>query len=105
MARYIDADKAVEEARLSYCKDCDSYNGIRCSACGFDDAMMYIEDAPTADVAEVKHGEWALETDEEMPNLMFKLVVCSVCNGKANGTYHYCPHCGAKMDGKKEGTT
>jgi hypothetical protein len=49
--------------------------------------------------AEVKHGEWALETDEEMPNPMFKLVVCSVCNGKANGTYHYCPHCGAKMDG------
>ena len=53
MARYIDAEKAVEEARLSYCKDCDSYNGVKCRACGFDDAMMYIEDAPEADVVEV----------------------------------------------------
>lgn len=53
MARYIDAEKAVEEARLSYCKDCNSYNGVRCSACAFDDAMSYIEDAPTADVVEV----------------------------------------------------
>jgi hypothetical protein len=53
MARYIDAEKAVEEARISYCKDCNSYNGVRCSACAFDDAMSYIEDAPTADVVEV----------------------------------------------------
>lgn len=51
--RYIDAEQAVEEARLSYCKDCNSYNGVRCSACTFDDAMSYIEDAPTADVVEV----------------------------------------------------
>ena len=41
MARYIDAEKAVEEARISYCKDCNSYNGVRCSACAFDDAMSY----------------------------------------------------------------
>lgn len=53
MARYIDADKAVEEARVSYCKDCETYNGVKCRACGFDDAMMYIEDAPTSDVVEV----------------------------------------------------
>lgn len=53
MARFIDAEKAVEEARLSYCKDCNSYNGVRCSACAFDDAMSYIEDAPPADVVEV----------------------------------------------------
>ena len=50
MARYIDADKAIEEARLSYCKDCNSYNGVMCRACAFDDAMLYIEDAPEADV-------------------------------------------------------
>ncbi len=50
MARYIDADAAVEEARLAYCKDCNSYNGVKCRACAFDDAMLYIEDHPTADV-------------------------------------------------------
>ena len=48
--RYIDADAAVEEARLAYCKDCNSYNGIKCRACPFDDAMSFIEDYPAADV-------------------------------------------------------
>lgn len=50
MARYIDADAAVEEARLAYCKECNSYNGIKCRACPFDDAMSFIEDYPAADV-------------------------------------------------------
>lgn len=50
MARYIDVDKAIEEARLSYCKNCNSYNGVMCRACSFDDAMLYIDNAPTEDV-------------------------------------------------------
>ena len=57
------------------------------------------EKFPAADVEPVRHGEWRLETDTEEPNPMFKLVVCSNCNSKANHTYPYCPHCGAKMDG------
>lgn len=51
--------------------------------------------------AAIVHGRWRLETDEEEPNPMFKLVVCSACNDKANGTYNYCPNCGAKMDAKE----
>lgn len=51
MARYIDADAAVEEARLAYCKECNSYNGVMCRACAFDDAMSFIEDFPESDVA------------------------------------------------------
>ena len=51
MARYV--DKAVEEVRLNYCKNCNSYNGIKCRACAFDDAMLEIEDTITADVVEV----------------------------------------------------
>ena len=50
---------------------------------------------PAADVAPVIHGEWRIETDAEEPNPMFKLVVCSNCNSKANHTYPYCPYCGA----------
>lgn len=46
------------------------------------------------------YGQWRLETDEEMPNFMFKLVVCTACNETANNTYRYCPNCGAKMVGK-----
>lgn len=45
----------------------------------------------------IYYGKWRLETDEEMPNPMFKLVVCSYCNEKANNTYKFCPHCGKLM--------
>ena len=50
---YIERLAAIEQIRLLYCKDCNSYNGIRCRACEFDDAMLLIEDIPTADVVEV----------------------------------------------------
>lgn len=53
MARYIDVDAATELARLTYCKNCNSYNGVMCRACAFDDAMSFIEDFPEADVVEV----------------------------------------------------
>ena len=66
---------------------------------GYAIAKDLIEKAPAADVAPVKHGKWSLESDKDMPNPMFKLVVCSVCNEKANHTYNYCPTCGARMDG------
>ena len=44
-----------------------------------------------------KLGKWRLETDEEEPNPMFKLVVCSACGQTANHTYSFCPNCGASM--------
>ena len=62
---------------------------------GYVIAKDLIQKAPVVDVAPVAHGEWRLETDTEQPNPMFKLVVCSNCNSKANHTYPYCPYCGA----------
>lgn len=50
---YIEREATIEQARLFYCKDCNSYNGVLCRSCGFNDAMLFIEDAPTADVVEV----------------------------------------------------
>ena len=91
---------------MASCWDC-----IHCGACsdagdsGFsclkEDVSKCEHFKNKADYAEVKHGEWTLETDEEMPNPLFKLVICSVCKDKANGTYNFCPHCGAKMDGRR----
>jgi len=46
-----------------------------------------------------KQATWRLETDEECPDFMFKLVVCSECNQKANDTYKFCPNCGTAMKG------
>ena len=65
------------------------------------DVISAIENAPTADVAPVVHATWSLESDEEMPDFMFKLMICSACGEKANHTYNYCPFCGARMDGDK----
>lgn len=83
---------------------CDAW--VRNALTLYDDYTYSIENCPyyisIDNMVEVKHGKWRLETDEEMPNPMFKLVVCSVCNEKANHTYKFCPNCGAKMDGVNE---
>ena len=57
--------------------------------------------APTADVVEVKHGQWHL-----LYNCANEGVYCSVCNKKVYKTDYanqkikspFCPNCGAKMD-------
>ena len=72
MARYIDADAAVEEARLAYCKDCNSYNGVMCRACAFDDAVSFIEDYPAADV--VPKSEWT-SVEDRLPERK-QVVLC-----------------------------
>ena len=107
MAEYIEREAAIEYARLLFCKDCNSYNGVRCGACAFDDAMLLIEDAPTADVVEVRHGYWK---DKPSGRYMHIASWCSVCGQKSgiggiesNRHKPYCPNCGAKMDGKGEG--
>ena len=77
MARYIDADKATEEARLSYCKDCNSYNGVMCRACAFDDAMSFIDDFPEADVA--PRADVAREIFEEIDTMIFGTIIPNDC--------------------------
>ena len=50
-----------------------------------------------ADVAKVVHGEWLKH------GLGTHQWFCSVCEGKESAKRPYCPRCGAKMDGEKEG--
>ena len=59
--------------------------------------ITMIDSMKAEEVVPVKYGTWSLEPDEEMPDPMFKHVVCSVCKGKANTTYKFCHCCGAKM--------
>ena len=63
------------------------------------DADVVISDIKgmkAADVAPVQHGRWV-----SWVNKVGYLVWCSECN-KHNNTEktHYCPNCGAKMDGE-----
>lgn len=48
-----------------------------------------------ADYAEVKHGEWIEGKTLEK---------CSLCGKKGFSDWHYCPACGAKMDGNNLST-
>ena len=59
-----------------------------------------IQDAPAADVYEIKHGRWRLARDKQM-----EYKVCSICAEKMplnqwrrEWESPYCPNCGAQMD-------
>lgn len=74
-----------------------------------------VDEIPTEDAAIVRHGRWIVwEPPEELKYRMTPSYVCSVCERNSafllDGLepippqlfnrliYHYCPHCGAKMD-------
>ena len=101
--RLIDADAEIEAIKKYACKDCDSYNGIRCRACWADDLMNWIDDAPKVDAVEVVRGEWIMVIDEND----CECIECPLCgeqfydgdNDTFDKPWNYCPNCGAKMDG------
>ena len=97
MSRYIDAD-ALRKSEIERCH-CVPLVGSNENNCkDLDDVL---NDAPTADVVEVRHGEW------EHAGMFDDFAKCSVCGliehslneVYSRGTYNYCPNCGAKMDG------
>lgn len=67
----------------------DSQNDI---ACGMRRALRLLDMQDVVEAAEVKHGEWMLDGR------------CSECLENPLTTHrNFCPHCGAKMDGKELG--
>lgn len=106
---------------MATCKDCLHYE-----ACSFKLPFYQVEKLmPCArfkdksQYAEVKHGEWVVEAfpvdGDDVVILPYKEhqhnePFCSICHKYAllNGgeeyvTSNYCPNCGAKMDGGKDG--
>lgn len=93
--RYIDADALVKRLKHS-----PLFLGTNMQ---FKDGVVdLVEKQPTADVEEVRHGEWIM-TDSR-----FAEMSCSICGFKYYGEYdkecmsNYCPDCGAKMDGERK---
>lgn len=54
MAECIEREATIKRIKEVYCAGCNSYNGVRCRACGTGDAIDIIEDAPAADVAPIE---------------------------------------------------
>lgn len=103
MARYIDVDlliKDIEDRRLVF-KDTTTVAEALLSQGNV--VRKAIEEAPTADVVEVKHGVWI----EHFAGGCWHYD-CPFCNDgyatreKDNTPPNYCQNCGAKMDGGKE---
>ena len=70
---------------------------------GYNKVINRIKSAPTADVVEVRHGEWVdckcSACGEVSPTIRFNEWEMDYQIVKSP----YCPNCGAKMDGKGEG--
>ena len=72
-------------------------------------ARKLMEDAPAVDAVEVVHGYWEKIEDDYFDLVNLK---CSVCGEEwcfedyddcLPKNYHYCPNCGAQMDGDGNG--
>ena len=89
MPRYIKADKEyLEPFFYEHLTD----NGMIA-------AQNAIDEVPTADVQEVKHGKWCkqgLVVDEYGDKHIG--YICSVCKKFVPNKGNYCLECGAKMD-------
>lgn len=89
---YIEKSKLISDIECIDICDCTDIDDI------FIEVERTIDEQPTADVQEVRHGKWENQQNGK--------VVCSECGCKAvyqiiYGKWeyeNYCPHCGAKMD-------
>ena len=60
--------------------------------------LQSAEDQSAANVKEVAHGEWIKFNSQAAGEIQY----CSVCGIGNESLSDYCPHCGAKMDGRTE---
>jgi hypothetical protein len=103
MAKFVDADKLTD----SLTRKKSSVANQRYTD-GFNDALMrfrsMLSKYPTADVVEVVHSEWK----DDVFVKGYPSVKCPECNirfcdiiSNHRCMWHYCPNCGAKMDGER----
>lgn len=95
MTRYIDVEKAktfFEEI------DAGSKRAHSTLLTPYEFAE-YLDEIPTADVQEVRHGKWVNESRLMYGPISAQCSVCELFSGTwlRNAPYKYCPHCGAKM--------
>ena len=103
MSRYIDADALLKSA-VSRFKCVPSVGVIYCGngeeIFDGEDLQDFIRAIPTADVVEVRHGEWVV------CGAFDDFLKCSLCHNDYPwmqvANYNYCPNCGAKMDGERK---
>ena len=101
---YISRDLALRQLNATcLATDCDNYNGVRCVACAYADAMDFIDAIPAADVQPIRHGRWIEETPKHSRCSCCD-VTCLIAVYPISANANFCPNCGARMD-LKDGDT
>lgn len=103
MTEYIEREAISEEIRKYYYKNPPNFSYGEGFDRGLDRAQRAILDAPSANIAPVRHGRW-IDKGE--------YAVCTECGGRSGTQYdgvepiplmtQFCPNCGAIMDGGAE---
>ena len=98
MPRYIDIGDTVKTFKKLHGEESTLLNCYNA-----DWIVSFLESQPTADMVEVRHGHWIDEIRPMYGQIYAKWSVCELCSGVwlSNMPYKYCPHCGAKIDGKE----
>ena len=91
MPRYIDADLILPEMESKF-----DMQELYLPA-NFQEFI--VDEIPTADVAPVRHGYWVKEKRDVL--IHWHCSACKECFYLDMPNAEYCPHCGAKMDGKE----
>ena len=79
MAEYISSEETIKRIKECYCTGCNSYNGVRCRACGTGDAIDMIEDTTAADVAPVVRCRNCEHSYEDLGGLYCSYGPCVDC--------------------------
>lgn len=93
---YIEREKAIDE--IDKWLDSVGYVTVGKGLTSYGELIGCLEDTPTADVVEVRHGQW--QKHYKSGTTVSDGFVSSCCDMWNERETPYCPHCGAKMDGK-----
>ena len=105
MAEYIERKALMKFPIRS--DHCDKEHANEHFICGIETVLEYAESLPTADVAPVVHGRWEDSIDEWFGTDVYTCSKCRESYVLVEGTpkenlWHFCPNCGARMDGGAE---
>lgn len=100
MSRYIDADKIeYYETRVYDGYDTEGSEYYKYEKLAY---KTDIDKMPTADVVEVRHGEWIKQIRDYGKYCITEGFECSICGLELmDNDYNYCPECGADMRGER----
>lgn len=107
MAEYIDRDELMQKMLAKLRDWRQGQTDFNSFVAGYAQGCIDVENAPTADVAEVKHGEWKDDCVAFYEGATNGYTCSSCGNFVSEETFDlidfdsdFCGNCGAKMDGK-----